>query len=431
MPGQSPISVKILLRWYFPVLIAFTIFAGFNKHRNPEEIFSSDPEGYYMYLAAPFFSGGFDHYESKIYLPYPGTDKVFTKYTYGTALLEAPFVFVAQLIYRLKEGDQDTNGRSPIHGKGLMFAYFFYSLASLWLLRRFLEKRFDPVWVMVALCGLYLGTNWFFYTYKEPGTSHIPSLFVLSCWLIFVPKLYREPSARNFVLAGLIFGLTCLIRPTNSMAIFYLLFAEFKAPNGGTLRERALFFVKNVQFLPHFSIVLLLVWIPQFWYWHYATGHWFLWSYGEEGFVNWRSPKILNVLFDVQNGLFVYAPILFFPLIGLMRGIWQKQREDIGIFGLLSIMTYLFASWWIWSFGGAYGHRCYVDWMCFLSLPFCWFLQDMVAPAPRLMRAMVLAGILFLMYLSVGMSYLYQWPWEGPEWTWQKLFGILQQLLPF
>jgi len=249
----------------------------------------------------------------------------------------------------------------------------------------------------------------------------------LSCWLVFVPKLFREPSAKNFAIAGLIFGLTSLIRPTNAIAILYLFFAEFNAPNGGTLRERWQFFLKYWSLIPLSVLVVLLVWLPQMWYWHSVTGNWWYYSYDEEGFTNWKSPKILNVLFDVQNGLFVYAPILFFSLIGLLRGVWKKQREALGIFTIIAVLTYLFASWHTWSFGGAYGHRCYVDWMCFLSLPFCWFLQEMVAPS-RWARIGVGVLIVCLIYLSLGLSYLYQWPWEHPDWTWGKLLETMGRL---
>ena len=118
---------------------------------------------------------------------------------------------------------------------------------------------------------------------------------MLTCWLIFVPKLFREPSAKNFALAGLIFGLTSLIRPTNFIAILYLLFAEYNAPNGGTLRERWKFVQKNWSLIPISGATVMLVWLPQMWYWHSVTGQWFYYSYDEEGFINWRSPKILNV----------------------------------------------------------------------------------------------------------------------------------------
>lgn len=431
MAPQHFSARKLVLQGYFPLLIVFTIFAGLNQQKYPEMIFSSDQEGYYMYIAAPFFSGGFANYKSSsnLFTPYPGTDKVFTKYSYGTALLEAPFVVVAHFIYLISEGHHDSHGRLPIHGLGVLSAFIFYSLLSLWLLRRFLEQKFDPIWVMVALCGLYLGTNWIFYTVREPGNSHVVSLFVLCCWLVFIPKLFREPSAQNFAIAGLLFGLTSLIRPTNAVAILYLLFAEYQAPNGGTFKERWQFLIKNWKFIPLFAGCTVLVWLPQMTYWHYATGHWFFYSYQNEGFINWRSPKILHVLFDVQNGLFVYAPILFLPLCGLLVGAWRKQREAIGTLFILSLLTYLFASWWTWSFGGAYGHRCYVDWMGFLALPFCWFLQYIAAPSQRL-RRMVVGLIPCFIYLSLGLGYLYQWPWEHPDWTWLKLFQTIGRLLP-
>ncbi len=31
----------------------------------------------------------------------------------------------------------------------------------------------------------------------------------------------------------------------------------------------------------------------------------------------------------------------------------------------------------------------------------------------------------------MGLGYLYQWPWEHPTWTWEKLFETIGCLLPF
>ena len=98
---------------------------------------------------------------------------------------------------------------------------------------------------------------------KEPGNSHVASLFIITCWLVFVPKLFREPSTRNFVIAGVLFGLTSLIRPTNPIAILYLLFAPMEGPNGGNWKDRWHFLIDNLKKIPVAALALLLVWFPQ------------------------------------------------------------------------------------------------------------------------------------------------------------------------
>ncbi|MCC7466356.1 MAG: hypothetical protein IT261_08815, partial [Saprospiraceae bacterium] len=200
--------------------------------------------------------------------------------------------------------------------------------------------------------------------------------------------------------------------------------------NGGNWKDRWHFLIDNLKKIPVATLALLLVWFPQMWYWHSITGKWFYYSYDEEGFSNWHSPKILNVLFDVQNGLFVYSPILLMPVAGMFYGIWKGRREALGTFTLLAVLTYLFASWHTWSFGGAYGHRCYVEWMGFLSIPFCWFLQEIVSRSSKA-KWVVPGLILFLIYLSIGLTYLYQWPWERPDWTWGRLLETMGKLFGF
>lgn len=423
---------KFMLRYYLVFLTVFSILAGNYLIKYPDMVFTSDSEGYYMYIAAPFFNGGFANYKpySPVYTTYPGTDKIFTKYTYGTALFEAPFALLANIVYVIKEHNHDSHGRFGMYGMAVLYAFIFYSMFSLWMLRRYLEQRFNPVWVMLALCSLYLGTNWVFYTVKEPGNSHVVSLFLLTCWMMFVPSIYKEPSRQNFILAGLLFGLVSLVRPTNAVAILYPFFVNLPGEKPLNLKSRLQFLGKNSPYVLLAAAVMLSVWLPQMWYWHSISGHWLMYSYDKEGFDNWSSPKILNVLFDVQNGLLVYAPILIMPLIGLVYGVRQRRREAYGILLSFSLLLYLFASWHTWSFGGAFGHRCFVDWMCFLTIPFCWFWEEIVAPS-RAARRWAPALALFLIYLSLGLGYLYQWPWERPGWTWEKLGWTVLKLFPF
>ena len=58
-------------------------------------------EGYYVYLPATFIYGGFTKEavrDTNYIRPWPGTDKIYTKYTSGVAVLEAPFFALAHLL---------------------------------------------------------------------------------------------------------------------------------------------------------------------------------------------------------------------------------------------------------------------------------------------------------------------------------------------
>ena len=83
--------------WIWPLMMAATYLFGswmvnFDHHK---KYIWADAEGYYMYLPAVVMYGGdFSKIpvRTKVHFePYPGTDKIFTKYNYGIAVLEAPF----------------------------------------------------------------------------------------------------------------------------------------------------------------------------------------------------------------------------------------------------------------------------------------------------------------------------------------------------
>ncbi len=60
----------------------------------------SDAEGYNLYLPALFIYGTFENIPIRTtyeYPPYEGTNKILTRFTYGIALMQAPFWLLAHL----------------------------------------------------------------------------------------------------------------------------------------------------------------------------------------------------------------------------------------------------------------------------------------------------------------------------------------------
>src|SRR5699024_9362821 len=118
-----------------------------------------------------------------------------------------------------------------------------------------------------------------------------------------------------------------------------------------TLKERISFFSKNISHVFIGLPFLLLIFLPQCFYWKEMTGHWVKYSYIDESFRYLAHPKIAEVLFDTQNGLFVWSPILlFFPWAIFMRK--KDPRTNFwGVVTVFPLITYIFASWWAWWFG--------------------------------------------------------------------------------
>ena len=88
-------SVKIYLSVFF--FLFSVIYIVLDKSSFKSYIFS-DAEGYYMYLPAVFIYGGFEDIPVRTtgqFFRYEATNKYFTKYTCGVALMQLPFFFLS------------------------------------------------------------------------------------------------------------------------------------------------------------------------------------------------------------------------------------------------------------------------------------------------------------------------------------------------
>jgi len=103
--------------------------------------------------------------------------------------------------------------------------------------------------------------------------------------------------------------------------------------------------------------------LPQALIYYQATGRVFVSSYGDLGF-NFGSPRLMNVLFSVQKGLFFWCPVLLTSCAGflwLMRSNHSARAFVVPAVLFLAVDSYIIASWWDWQFGGSFGHRGFVD----------------------------------------------------------------------
>ena len=421
------------MKYTVPILliafISICIFLSLNANKLPGKLIWSDMEGYYVYLPATFIHGGFSGFQVKdtSYLkPWPNTDKIYTKYTSGVALLEAPFFLTAHLLS--KPLGYESDGYSLIYSYALMAAGVFYMVMGLIFLWHILKKYYSRLVSMIALGGIIFGTNLYYYTFFQPSMSHVYSfsLFAMLLWItekIFSPATpVKNNSILNWSLFGLIAGLIVLIRPTNIVVLLYPLYRFWKE------YDPAYHFLKHqARYLLIAALCFCIVWIPQIFYWHSVTGSFFMWSYGEESFKYWQEPKLIRVLIDPWNGWLLYSPIVILPLTGLfLKSNYNPYYNKVTCI-ILIVATYIFASWWAWWFGGAFGHRSYVEYYALLALPFGQVVT--VAFRKKWLSILFIVFYLFFIYYNIGLTYLYQPPWDGPSWTYQSLLNEIKKLL--
>ncbi|MBK9736134.1 MAG: hypothetical protein IPO92_14720 [Saprospiraceae bacterium] len=321
----------------------------------------------------------------------------------------------------------EPNGRSLIYCYGLMMAGLFYMWLGLLFLYGYSRRYFEKWPIIIALLGLVLGTNLFYYTFHQAAMSHVYSfcLFSIFLWMVddvFVQKKYIKNNAIfSWILLGLVFGMIVLIRPTNAILGIIPLYIWVKSE-----KAKFMFFKQNATSLAVFAFCIFVPFIPQCLYWKYISGHWFMYSYGHETFTYWKEPKLFRVLFDAWNGWILYSPIVIFPLTFLFVGRNSNRYFERSNIIILVIATYLFASWWAWWFGGAFGHRSYVEYLAILGLPFAGFIYKFC----KSKIAMIIFGIVFVLfcYYNIGMTNAYNPPWDGENWTYQSVINEVKKL---
>lgn len=134
-----------------------------------------------------------------------------------------------------------------------------------------------------------------------------------------------------------------------------------------TLKKRFLTILKPRRAVP---IVLtgIVTLLPQLLYWHAATGHWLVYSYGADEPFYWLAPQIGNFLFSVRKGLFFWSPVLLLAIVGIFMAYKRRKQLYTGLVVFLLLIVYISSAWWCWYYAGAFGQRVAVDFMCLFAV---------------------------------------------------------------
>ncbi len=336
----------------------------------------SDGQGYYMYLPAFFiyhdpemhFIDGLDRVDAQDGTYYQTESGAYVdKYTMGTALLQSPFFLIAHLATLVVDKD-GANGFTALYqwfniiSAAFWFfvgAFFSYKIAS-----KYTEEK-NAIWA-VALCTF--GSNLFHFFSYDACFSHVYSFALISIfiWLIIQVEQQEDKTWKLFIL-GLIYGFIMLVRVTDATVI--ILYGLFGVTSGKMFvdRMKKIFNPKRLL-LPIAGAVIAF--LPQMLYWLRTAGKLFLNSYGEtdQGFIYWYCPKVLNVLFLVNKGIFFWCPLLLFFVVFAV--IQRKKIKELFLPFIVFFLVYVYvvSSWWAYEFAGGFAHRIFVNIMSLFIL---------------------------------------------------------------
>ncbi len=415
-------TLKINLISLLPEFIIISLFVLFVQ-TNPmktKAIIKADAVGYYDYLPSFFIyhdlirkdkpfrkdSVLYNRIDKKgVYVNYKGF-KV-DKYPVGTALLQWPFFYVAYLT--TKPDSTGNYGYQKPFQQAVAYSTLFYLFLAIFFLRKILElydiKKPIIIFLQILLVFATGVTN---YAHFDAGFSHVYSLFAITAFFYFVRRFFVKNRWKDFIFAALFLGLILLLRQINILVLFFI---PFLAGSYENLKKGAFYLIQHPRtLLTGFFLTAALVSI-QCLIWYLQTGHFLLYSYQGEGF-HFLHPQFINILFSYRKGLFVYAPVLFLSLAGLIRMISQRKfYQAVTWLLFFLLLTYLFSSWHSWIYGASYGSRVYVDYYSIFFI----LLAILLNESSAVLKTIVL--LLSLLTIPVNLIQSYQYKTFILHWT--------------
>jgi hypothetical protein len=286
------------------------------------------------------------------------------KFALGPAILWTPFFLIGHLLAIILNA---FGHRIPLDGTGYVYQVptllgsLTYGFAGLLLIYRSCRRFFSKSSSASAAILIWLATNVIYYMVAEPSMSHTCSLFAvalfLELWLAFRPI----PTLFQWLVLGLAGGLVALVRQADATWVALPVvdaLMVFRVDWKTNLR-------RYLQGFIVFGIAALLIFMPQIVIWRtqYGAGVGGGYTQGRHAFY-WLEPKMLQVLFSMRHGLYLWHPVLLLATIGLVL-LYRKDRCLPFLLGFFfALQVYLIGSWFGWTGGDSFGCR-----MLLSSLP--------------------------------------------------------------
>ena len=413
-PSRAPFRWVPFLSRHFIVLVTllplliymFTYFEG--CFGSP---IRADGAGYYIYLPSYVLHGdpSFKRVADQQYggqIPgwtgvglYAATDRYLNRYSAGVAIMMLPFFLVAHVLtwlFQSPPGGFDwwrfnhaMDGYTLFYQHAAGLAGLFYMVAGLGILKKSLERMFTPGVVLATLSALLMGTNLLHYGSGESVLSHPYSFFLFAVLLCATDSWHEDPGSwRRAAALGLVAGMIALVRLPN--AIVFMLIPMYGLARWPDVPRKARLLGSHIGQLALMVGVAVLLFGLQVALNRYATGRWVLDPYRLQnqayGFA-FFSPQIMAVLFSLKRGVFFWSPVLLACLPGLY--VMWKMRSPLcsGVSILLALHLWIVSSWFMWWYGGGFGHRGFVEFYAVMAIPWATFAASLKTKGSRALLA--------------------------------------------
>lgn len=418
---------------------SLTIIFCLKNWEKRDRVIEWDIHGYYGYLPAKFIYDDIKLEKSNyqfaadynLFWPIPvGDGKNAIHKTMGLSILYSPFFFAGNIVAKWMEFPQ--NGFSEPYKLFLLLSAVFYLFLGLELVRKtLLYLQFSEITSGITVLLLGLATNLLAYSSQSAPMMHVYNFFLIAAFIYGTLRWHDTPNLKYSLITGASAGLIGMIYVPNLIVIifFFLIFYSKSKPSGGV----GAFINAHLSKIIIIFLAVMLVWVPQLWYWKSVTGKLF-YTLPHEGKYFFSHPKFIDGLISWRKGWLVYTPLMIFAIGGILLLKDRLKFLKIPVITFLAINLYIVFSWWNWWYGGSYGQRALIDSYAIMAIPLAAFINFIIDRNFLIKTGFVILS-LFLIWLNIFQTFQYEKNSLHYEAMTKKLyfkqFGHLEQINDF
>jgi hypothetical protein len=273
----------------------------------------------------------------------------------GSSILWFPFFLTGHFCAKSFGYPADGYSEFP-YGISINLAGLFLAWIGLVLLVSTLQKFFDGKIALLIPLTIWYGTPLTFYTNQQPNLDTALSFFAGSLFLYLYFYLAEKPVTQKWIALGIAAGTCMLVRPQNVILLIIpalLILSLFIKALKQKKNKDILILFKWTSLLTLFTIVTFL---PQMLVWQVMYNSPITIPQGDH-WMEWGNPKIVQVLFSSNHGLFAWTPILLLGVIGLIFFFRKDRWTASALLLTFSVMVYINSVPNDWWGGSAFGGR--------------------------------------------------------------------------
>lgn len=378
------------------LLYASLFFYPSWQKENVHSTFAWDVSGYYWYLPSVFVYHDLkgQHFGESVIRQYgftPTFSQAFKtqsggyvlNYSSGMALMYSPFFAMAHVL--AKPLGYPADGFSKPYQAAISFGSLAVCLLGLWYFRKLLRFYFSDTVTAITIFLLAIGTNYLNYAAIDGALTH-NWLFTLYVFLLLATRAFYQTFKTKYAVAiGGLCGLLILARPSEIVSVLIPLLWGMETISLSAIKARFRFYAHYLRQLLIAIVCLIAVGSIQLFYWKHVSGHWLVYSYGEQGF-SWLRPHFYNYTVSYRSGWLVYTPLIVLSFIGIIPFL-KYGKNKVAILAFFALNYYIVSAWDIWWYGGT-GGRAMIQSYPIILFPFAHLIGYLLRHKAWLMVAM-------------------------------------------